>query len=96
MTVSYTHLDVYKRQLFNKIYDGIQMQMSDAGGIKKRLFDAACTVARKKRALAGRGESSPLTNLQFSILDRLVFSKIRAALGGRVVGSLTALSLIHI
>lgn len=82
-------------RLFNKIYDGIQMQMSDAGGIKKRLFDAACTVARKKRALAGRGESSPLTNLQFSILDRLVFSKIRAALGGRVVGSLTASAVMN-
>ncbi len=82
-------------RLFNKIYDGIQMQMREAGGIKKKLFDAACAVAKKKRALAGRGKSRLLINLQFSLLDRLVFSKIRAALGGRVVGSLTASAVMN-
>jgi long-chain acyl-CoA synthetase len=29
-------------RVFNKIYDGIQLKMSDAGGLKKKLFDAAC------------------------------------------------------
>lgn len=82
-------------RLFNKIYDGIQMQMSDAGGIKKKLFDAACAAARKKRELAGQGRMSRLTDLRVAILDRLVFSKIRAALGGRVVGSLTASAVMN-
>ncbi len=82
-------------RLFNKIYDGIQMQMSDAGGIKKKLFDAACAAAKKKRELAGQGKSDPVTNIKFALFNRLVFSKIRAALGGRVVGSLTASAVMN-
>ena len=82
-------------RLFNKLYDGIQMQMSDAGGIKKKLFDAACAAAGRKRELAGQGKSSALLNLRFAVLDKLVFSKIREALGGRLVGSLTASAVMN-
>lgn len=82
-------------RLFNKIYDGIQMQMSDAGGIKKRLFDTACAVAKRKRELAAVGRSNLLLNLQFSLLDKVVFSKIREVLGGRVVGALTASAVMN-
>ncbi len=82
-------------RLFNRLYDGIQMQMSDAGGIKKKLFDAACALARKRRELAAKGRSSALVNLQFAVLDRLVFAKIREALGGRAVGSLTASAVMN-
>ncbi len=77
-------------RVFNKIYDGIQMKMNDAGGIKKKLFDAACATAKHKRELAEVGKHSFLTNIKFAILDKLVFSKVREALGGRVMGSLTA------
>lgn len=82
-------------RLFNKIYDGIQMQMSDAGGVKKKLFDAACAAAKKKRELEAQGKSSPAVNVKLALLDRLVFSKIREALGGRVVGSLTASAVMN-
>ena len=82
-------------RLFNKLYDGIQMQMSDAGGIKKRLFDAACAAARKKRKLGQQGKSTPAADLKHLLLDRLVFSKIRDALGGRVMGSLTASAVMN-
>ena len=82
-------------RLFNRLYDGIQMQMSDAGGIKKKLFDAACAVAKKRRELAAKGRSSALVNLQFAVLDRLVFARIREALGGRAVGSLTASAVMN-
>ncbi len=82
-------------RLFNRLYDGIQMQMSDAGGIKKKLFDAACAVAAKRRQLAAGAGPGALLNLQHAILDRLVFSKIREALGGRVVGSLTASAVMN-
>lgn len=77
-------------RLFNKIYDTIQIQMEDAGGIKKKLFDAACAAARKKRELAVQGKSDPVTNIKCAVYDKLVFSQVRAALGGRVIGSLTA------
>jgi len=77
-------------RVFNKIYDGIQMRMNDAGGMKKKLFDAACATAREKRELAEKGQSNPMVNVKHRFLDKLVFSKVRDALGGRVTGALTA------
>jgi len=77
-------------RVFNKIYDGIQMKMSDAGGLKKKLFDAACNAGKKKRDLADEGKSSILTNIKFALLDKVVFSKVRDAFGGRLIGALTA------
>ncbi len=77
-------------RVFNKIYDGIQMKMNDAGGMKKKLFDAACRAAREKRELAEKGQSSPTVNIKHRLLDKLVFSKVRDAMGGRVSGALTA------
>jgi len=77
-------------RVFNKIYNGIQTKMNDAGGLKKKLFDAACAAGKKKRLLAQEGKSSVLTNIKFAILDKLVFSKIREAMGGRMEASLTA------
>jgi long-chain acyl-CoA synthetase len=77
-------------RVFNKIYDGIQLKMSDAGGLKKKLFDAACLTAKMKRELADQGRSSFSINIKHQILDKLVFSKIKEAMGGRVTGSLTA------
>lgn len=82
-------------RVFNKIYDGIQRKMNDAGGAKKKLFDAACRNAKKKRKLAQQGKSSLITNLKAAILDKLVFSKIRAAFGGRLTGALTASAVMN-
>lgn len=77
-------------RVFNKIYDGIQLKMEDAGGLKKKLFDAACVTAKEKRELADKGQSSGGVNFKHKLLDKLVFTKIRDAMGGRVTGALTA------
>ena len=77
-------------RVFNKIYDGIQLKMEDAGGLKKKLFDAACATAKEKRELADKGQSSAGVNFKHKLLDKLVFTKIRDAMGGRVTGALTA------
>lgn len=77
-------------RVFNKIYNGIQTKMNDDGGLKKKLFDSACAVAKKKRELSQQNKSNLFVNLKFFILDKLVFSKVRAGLGGRLIGSLTA------
>ena len=61
-----THLMCVPR-VFNKIYNGIQMAMEEAGGIKKKLFDAACAEAKKCR---GKKKS-----LKLKILDKLVFEQ---------------------
>lgn len=75
-------------RVFNKIYDGIQTKMREEGGIKKKLFDAACAEAIQCR---DRGRKS----LTLKILDNLVFSKIRARFGGRLVGVMTASALMN-
>ncbi|WP_371803756.1 long-chain fatty acid--CoA ligase [Candidatus Lokiarchaeum ossiferum] len=77
-----THLMCVPR-LFNKIYDGIHKVMEEEGGMKKKLFDAAKMAAQKKRET---GKSS----LKFKVLDKLVFSKVRARFGTRMIESLTA------
>ncbi len=77
-------------RVFNKIYDGIQLKMSDAGGLKKKLFDAACKTARQKRELAEKGQSNAGLDFKHKLLAKIVFSKIKDAMGGRVTGALTA------
>jgi len=82
-------------RLFNKIYDGIMARMDEAGGLKKKLFNAARKTAREKRELNEQGKSSLLTNIKFAVLDKLVFSKIRAGFGGRLTGALTASAVMN-
>lgn len=77
-------------RVFNKIYDGIHAKMNDAGGLKKKLFDKACATARTRGELAKQGKSSFFIDFQHNLLDKLVFSKVREAMGGRVTGALTA------
>ncbi len=83
------HFLVSVPRVFNKVYDTIQLRMSDEGGLKKKLFDAACAAAREKRELAVVGKSSLLLNIKLALLDKLVFSKIRAVVGGRIAGAMT-------
>ena len=82
-----THLIAVPR-VWNKIYNGIQMAMEEAGGIKKKLFDAACEEAKKCR---GKKKS-----LKLRLLDKLVFDKVRARFGGRLIGSLTASAVMNL
>jgi long-chain acyl-CoA synthetase len=64
--------------LYSKINDGVNA----TGGMKKWLFDKA--VATKTENYLTNGD------LSHGLYDKLVFSKIRAVLGGRVRVMLTA------
>ncbi len=70
--------------VFNRVYDGLQKLMAQEGGIKKALFDAAMANARKRADLAAEGKKQSWIDLQHSLFDRLVFSKVRARFGGRL------------
>jgi long-chain acyl-CoA synthetase len=83
------HFLVSVPRVFNRVYDVIQMRMSDAGGMKKKFFDAACSNAKIKRELAEKGKSSAVVNIKHALLDKLVFSKIREVVGGRIIGAMT-------
>lgn len=70
--------------VFNKVYDGLQKMMEAEGGVKQKLFEAAVGNARKREQLAKRGSRSRWIDLQHDLFDRLVFSKVRDAFGGRL------------
>lgn len=71
-------------RIFNKIYDGLQKKMDEAGGLKKKLFYAAIANATKRKELAAKGESAFGVDLKQKIFDKLVFSKVRDRFGGRL------------
>ncbi|MFL6275751.1 MAG: AMP-dependent synthetase/ligase [Blastocatellia bacterium] len=90
-TVANDMLDVHPTlmstvpRLLEKVYARMQKNASDKGGLSKRLFDWSLTVARRLGEIYSRGERTPpLLELQRDIADRLVFHKLRAALGGRI------------
>ncbi len=68
-------------RVYEKIYNGVMQ----ASGIKKALIDWAVGVADRVAdlRLAGR-EPTGLLALQYSVADRLVFSKVKNAVGGRL------------
>lgn len=59
-------------RVLNKIYDKIQAGIAAAGGMKKRIFDAG--IAAKTAGLANG-------HLKHAVYDRLLFNKIKKALG---------------
>ena len=74
-------------RVFEKVYNSAR-QTAYAGG-KARIFDAAeATAIAYSRAL-DRKRVPPLLKARHALFDRLVYSKIRAALGGRCTSAIS-------
>jgi long-chain acyl-CoA synthetase len=71
-------------KVFNSVYDGIQKKMEAEGGVTKKIFDLAVSNGRKREQMAKRGQKSQWVDIQNNIYDKLVFTKVRAAFGGRL------------
>jgi long-chain acyl-CoA synthetase len=76
-------------RIFNKVYDTIVTKVNEAGGAKKKLFDAGVAAGKERRRLAELGKSSFMVDLKFKVIDKIVFQKIRDLFGGRLKASLT-------
>lgn len=76
-------------RVFNRIYDGLWTKMNKEGGLAKTLFVMGIEAAKKRRELAAIGQSDFMTNLKFKFADKIVFTKIRERLGGRVLGAMS-------
>lgn len=76
-------------RVFNRVYDGIHKRVEAAGGLQKRLFDAALANAVRRRELAAQGRQSIVADARHWLLDRLVLAKIRGAFGGRLAYALS-------
>ncbi|TFH42675.1 MAG: long-chain fatty acid--CoA ligase [Chrysiogenales bacterium] len=83
-------------RVFNRVYDGLWTRMNEEGGLPKKLFVMGVESGKKKRELAAQGKSNFKTNLKFAIADTIVFSKVRAKLGGRLKGSMTGSAAMNV
>ena len=76
-------------RVFEKVYNGAEQQAS-ASAVRGRIFHAAAeTAIAWSRALGNGAPASPggagaSLRLQHALFDRLVYGKLRAAVGGRV------------
>jgi long-chain acyl-CoA synthetase len=74
-------------RVFEKVYNTSRQTAYAAG--RKRAFDAAeATAIAYSRALE-RGRVSPALRLRHALFDRLVYGRIRAALGGRCTAAIS-------
>lgn len=68
-----------------RVYEKVHAAVMQATGLKKKIIDWAVGVADRAAdvRLAGRSPGGVLS-LQYALADRLVFAKVRAAVGGRI------------
>ncbi len=72
-------------RVFEKTYANIMQKGRENTGMKRKLFDWAMRVAQDSVRWKAYGESAPLAlRLEWRIADGLVYSKIRAGVGGRI------------
>ena len=83
-------------RVFNRIYDALWKKMNNEGGLAKTLFVMGVEAAKEKRRLEAEGKSSFFTNLKLSIVDTIVFKKIREKFGGRLKVAITASAMMNI
>ncbi|WP_137845572.1 AMP-dependent synthetase/ligase [Microbacterium sp. 2FI] len=71
-------------RVFEKVYNSAE-QKAEAGG-RGKIFRAAAHTAVEHSTLQQEGKKVPLmTKIKFKLFDRLVYSKLRTAMGGNVV-----------
>ncbi len=72
-------------RLFEKVHAGVRASLAEATGAKRRLAGWALAVGREaaERRQAGKAYS-PALRLKLRLADRLLFSKLKGRLGGRL------------
>lgn len=72
-------------RLFERIYGTINKKAAEAKPFQQKIFHRAIRVGREYAQVLDRRERPSLRlKLEYRLLDRLVFSKWRAAVGGRI------------
>ena len=74
-------------RIFEKIYNGAEAKADAAG--KGKIFHKAAEIAIAYSKALDTKKISPLLKLQHGLFDKLVYSKIRAGLGGRVEAAIS-------
>ncbi len=72
-------------RVFEKVHDATQSAFDDATGLKRALIEWALRVGRRASVLRQEGKPLPaLLGLQHHLASRLVYSKFKERLGGRI------------
>ncbi len=72
-------------RIYEKLYNGVNGAVRTAGGAKYKIFKWAFKVGKQAYALELQGKKpTGLLKTQLNLADKLVFSKIRERLGGRI------------
>ncbi|GAB2461479.1 AMP-dependent synthetase/ligase [Jatrophihabitans fulvus] len=74
-------------RVFEKVYNGAK-QKAHADG-KGKIFDLADSVAVKYSEATSTGSAGLLLKVQHAIFDKLVYGKLRAALGGNCIAAVS-------
>jgi long-chain acyl-CoA synthetase len=72
-------------RIYEKVHTGVTAKFAEATGVKRRLIDWALRVGREVSRLRQQGKAVPRgLAIQHRLADRLVYSKVKDRLGGRV------------
>ncbi len=71
-------------RVFEKIYNGAKTTAQAAGAGKGKLFERADALAVRYSQALDTGRPAPLLTAQHALFDKVVYSRIRHALGGQV------------
>lgn len=71
-------------RVFEKVFNGASSKAHDASPIKGKIFDQAAAIAIAYSEAIDKGRISTALKMKHALYDRLVYSKLRAAMGGRV------------
>lgn len=75
-------LAIYVPRVLEKIYEGVMGQLAKAPENKKKLFNLSINVGKKALPYILYNKSLPFfLNLEYTLFDKLIYSKLRAALG---------------
>jgi long-chain acyl-CoA synthetase len=73
-------------RVYEKVHDRIVAQTATAGGLKQKIFDWAIRAGLEaSRRRQGKQRIPLWLRAKLAVADRLVFEKIRAAFGGRLI-----------
>ncbi|MGV1009612.1 MAG: AMP-dependent synthetase/ligase [Dermatophilaceae bacterium] len=71
-------------RVFEKIYNAAEQKALSGGGLQGRVFSAAAASAIRYSQALGAGAPGPRLRAEHAVFDRLVYGKLRDAMGGRV------------
>jgi long-chain acyl-CoA synthetase len=72
-------------RLLERVHDRVMKSGTEAGGLKANIFLWALSVGEKARHRRDEGKSmGPVLSAQYAVANKLVFSKIKEKMGGRL------------